>query len=264
MPRRRTTPSTIAITGAGSGLGAALARQYASTGRTLFLCGRRLPELQRTGDDCVEHGADVRMATVDVRDQRNVETWISDAEATKSIDLAIVNAGVFGGREEPEEFENLEMARTIIETNLVGAIYCAYAFARPMRDRGRGQIAIISSLAACLPVADAPAYSASKAGLSAYGIALREDLSMHGVDVSIVHPGHIDTAQTSHHNGLLPLIMTPEDAAQRIAKGLSNRSEISFPKLASLWVTFGSKLPWRLRAWMNRKQRFTVSHEDPS
>ena len=87
-----------------------------------------------------------------------------------------------------------------------------------MRGRQQGHIALIASLAALHPLADAPAYSASKAGLAAYGAALREMLAAEGITLSIVYPGHIDTDQAAVQHGPLPLLLMPEEAAESSRK----------------------------------------------
>jgi short-subunit dehydrogenase len=208
-------------------------------------------------------GAKVACRVVDVRDRDAVAAWIEQIEQKMPLDLMIVNAGTFSGRTEAGAFESLAQGQTQIEVNLIGAMNTLYLAAERMKLRRQGRIALVSSLAAILPLADAPGYSASKAGLSAFGKALREDLKPHGVGVSVIHPGHIRTDQTIRHQGKVRLALSPEDAAGRIVRGLaSNRAEIAFPIAASIWVHLVSMLPWRLRAWLNRSDRFTVSAPD--
>ena len=108
-------------------------------------------------------------------------------------------------------------------------------------------------------MADAPAYSASKAGLIAYGEALREYLEPDGVQVSLINPGHIETAQVAAHLGALPLLLPAEAAAARIKRGLERGQEhIAFPRRLHWLIRAGRLLPWRLRAHLGRSQRFEV------
>ena len=103
-------------------------------------------------------------------------------------------------------------------------------------------------MAALSPLADAPAYSASKAGLAAYATALRERLEPRGVTVSLVLPGHIKTAQTDDYPGSMPFLLSAADAAQRIRRGLdSRRDEIIFPRRLKMLIALGRFLPRRLR-----------------
>lgn len=245
----------VAITGAGSGIGAELACRYAARGCTLFLAGRDRARLTATAAACSELGATVDVAIVDVRDRRTVGDWIDRIDP---VDLMIVNAGIFAGRASTDTFEPTVLAEDVIRTNLVGAVHCAGLMAPLMAARGAGHIALISSLAAVAPSPDAPAYSASKAGLTAYGEALREDLAGHGVRVSLVHPGHVETAQTGQQRGPLPLIVSAADAAGRIVKALDAGHGTAFPWTAAALVRLQRLLPWRLRARLNRPQRFTV------
>src|SRR5262249_50095998 len=129
-----------------------------------------------------------------------------------------------------------------------------------MRARQRGRVAIVGSLAALHPLADAPAYSASKAGVMAYGEALREWLAPDHIAVSLIYPGHIKTAQVEHHVGALPRIVSPETAARIIKRGLDRgRASIAFPK-ALLWlIRAGRFVPWRMRALLGAGTRFYVA-----
>jgi short-subunit dehydrogenase len=155
--------------------------------------------------------------------------------------------------------ETSREAEQLVATNLLGAIYTAQAALPRMMTRRRGHIAFISSLAARLPAADAPSYSASKAGLVAYAEALREYLLAYDISVSTVLLGHVHTAQTELHEGPLPMILPAAVAAQRIRRGLEERRAIiSLPRRASLLVGAARLLPWRLRAWANASSRFHV------
>lgn len=199
------------------------------------------------------------MRAFDAVDARAVEAWIAEIEAGAPLDLLIVNAGVFGGRRKRDVLEPAGEAAATLAINLAGAIAVAEAAARRMIARRRGHIALIASLAAWHPLADAPAYSASKAGLLAWGEAMREALAPYGVRLSIVLPGHIATDQTAHQRGALPLIMRPEDAARRIKAGLDGgRTLIAFPRRLALLIKLGRLVPWRLRAWIGRGHRFHV------
>ncbi len=255
----RKTRKTVAITGASSGLGAALARLYAGDGARLFLCARRKELLEQVAINCRTLGASVDCATVDVRTPEQVEGWVAAITARAPVDLVIVNSGQFHGNPAPDQLESAASAADVVATNLSGAIATASAFSRVMQEQRSGRIALISSLAALAPQADAPAYSASKAGISTYGSALREYLAPFGVGVSIVQPGHIDTAQTSAQVGPLPGLMSPEIAAGKIKRGLDqSRAEMSFPAWLHMLIVLENMLPRQLRARINHWFRFTV------
>jgi NAD(P)-dependent dehydrogenase (short-subunit alcohol dehydrogenase family) len=185
---------------------------------------------------------------------------VAAVEAGGGIDLVIANAGDFWGNGPDGALEPLERALSQLKVNLEGVILTVNAVLGRMRERKQGHIAFIAALAALHPLADAPAYSASKAGVAAYGVALREMLAPEGITVSIVYPGHIDTDQTEVHVGTLPLLMLPDEAAQTIAAGLARRrSFIAFPRAFLWFIRLGSLIPWQLRARLERPLRFHVS-----
>jgi short-subunit dehydrogenase len=268
-------PRTVLITGASAGLGAALALAYAEPGRTLVLVARRAEALAGTAARCEAQGADVVTQCCDVRDRGGLQRFVAAVERVlpgdRGIDLAIVNAGLFSGRADASVradaavTEPASEADEVLSVNLAGAIATVDAVLPGMRRRRSGRIALISSLAALQPLADAPAYSASKAGLAAYGEALRDLLAGEGIGVSVVLPGHIQTAQTAGHRGPLPLLMTTGDAAQRIRRGLdAGRATIAFPRRLLWLIRIGRLLPPGLRRRALAGQRFTVGAPDPN
>ncbi|HEU0058932.1 MAG TPA: SDR family NAD(P)-dependent oxidoreductase [Hyphomicrobiaceae bacterium] len=254
-------PKTVIITGASRGLGRALALAYAAPGRRLALLARNQDLLSYTARLCEMRGAQVLQKTCDVTDQAAMDAFVAAVEAEGPIDLAIANAGDFWGNGPNGALEPLARALGLIKVNLDGTIVTVNAVLTRMRARKQGQIALIACLAALHPLADAPAYSASKAGLAAYGAALREMLAPEGVTVSIVCPGHIDTDQTDVQIGPLPLLMLPDEAAQKITAGLARRRGlIVFPRRLAWLIRLGWLLPWQLRARLQRPLRFYVSN----
>jgi short-subunit dehydrogenase len=255
----RRQAKTIIITGASAGLGRALALLYAGEGSTLALMGRNAARLESTADACRASGAVVETLACDLCEGQAAHDFIAGFAATRAVDLMIVNAGVFSGHHPDGEMEDAAEATQMLRTNLEAAVRNIMAVVPQMRAQRRGRIAIIGSLAALHPLADAPAYSASKAGLMAYGEALREGLLADGVGVSLVYPGHIATDQTARHVGALPLMASAEAAAALIKKGLDRgQSVIAFPRRL-LWLIRGGRLlPWRVRAFLGRSQRFSV------
>ena len=252
----------VVITGASAGLGEALALEYAGPGRVLGLTGRRTEALAAVAEASSAKGANVETHVGDVRDSEEFASWLGRFDARHPIDLMVVNAGIFSGIGRDGALETAEKVAALLRINLEAAILNANAAADLMRRRGRGRIAFIASLAARYPLADAPAYSASKAGLVAYGEALRERLADEGVAVSIVLPGHIATAQVANHVGPLPVLMTPGEAARIIHRQLARgASTIAFPLRLVCLVALSRCLPWRLRALAGKSSRFSV--EEP-
>ncbi len=250
----------IVITGASAGLGAALAVHYAAPGVVLGLLGRNQARLDAVAERCRAGGA-ARVVTgaIDVDERARLAAWMRDFDAAQTIDLLIANAGVFTGHGAAGDMETADEIAWMLRTNLEGVVNSIGGVLPMMRARQRGRIAIVSSLAALQPLADAPGYSASKTGVMGYGEALREYLIADNVGVSLIFPGHIETAQVTGHVGALPLLLTADAAAQRIKRGLDrNRSFIAFPRRLLWLIRAGRMVPWRLRARLGRDFRFHV------
>jgi short-subunit dehydrogenase len=247
----------IVITGASSGLGAALAREYARPGRTLGLIARNKLRLDQVAALCTGAGAACKSAAIDVTDAGALRKWMEGFDAEHPISLLFVNAGVYAGHGPGGCMETVDEALGQIRTNLEGAVITVATALPGMRRRQSGQIALICSLAGLQALADAPGYSASKAGLVAYGEALREYLAPEGISVSIVCPGYIKTAQTAHHVGPLPLQMSAARAAAIIRRRIDRkRSFVAFPLRLHVLVRLGRLVDWRTRAFLGRGLRF--------
>lgn len=253
---------SVVISGASAGLGRALALQYSIPERMLGLLGRDKARLAEVAAACRERGAEVVTGAFDLLDAKATGDWMRVFDAARPIDLLIVNAGVFTGHGANRAMETDDEIMAMLRTNLESATTTIGAALPMMRARRRGRIAIIGSLAALQPLADAPAYSASKAGLMSYGEALREWLIPDGVAVTLVYPGHMATDQVAKHVGALPMMISAEAGAARIRKGLDRgRAVIAFP-LPLLWlIRAGRLLPWRLRAALGASLRFHVDKE---
>jgi short-subunit dehydrogenase len=255
----RQATSAVVITGASAGLGRALALAYAAEGSALGLMGRDRVRLDRVAEQCRVRGAQVETRVCDLCQGADAHEFVGAFVAAHPATLLIVNAGVFCGHHPGREMEDAAEVTAVLRTNLEAAVLTIAAALPAMRAQKSGRIAIIGSLAALQPLADAPAYSASKAGLMAYGEALREWVRPDGVGVTLVYPGHIATEQVANHEGALPLMISPEVAAARIKHGLDRGHDaIAFPRRLLWLIRAGRLLPWRLRAQLGRSQRFAV------
>jgi short-subunit dehydrogenase len=223
---------TIVITGASSGIGAALARFYAKPGVTLGLVGRDATRLSAVAADVRAAGARAEEGLLDIQDRAALTGFLTGFDAQHPIDLLIANAGVLDGRRADGTIEDADAARRVIEINLLGATDTLHAVLPAMRSRGRGHIALVSSLAALSPVTDAPAYSASKAGLLSYGKALRAALAGENIRVCVICPGYVTSAMTDSHIGHQPGKISAAAAARLIAAGIArNKAVIGFPRV---------------------------------
>ena len=247
----------VLITGASRGIGAALARAYAAPGVRLSLSGRDTAALADVADAARADGAEVAAEVVDVRDGGAVAAWIAGAEAARPIDLAIANAGVNRPDDPPgAELDNLKL---MLETNVLGVARVVNACLPAMTARGRGQLALISSLAGITGFGGMASYGASKAAIRAYGQALRADLAGRGVKVSVVCPGFVDTAMAAQVQGTKMGEWSAERAARYVERGLArNRGLIAFPPLESFGVRLLTILPGILMDPISRGFRFRV------
>ena len=257
-------PRSIVISGASAGLGAALAKAYAGPGRTLALIARNRDRLEAVAAECRSTGAIVDTALIDVADAVALAAFIASFDAKNPIDLVIANAGVFTGHGPDGAMETTADVAWMISTNLTGTANLVQPCVDAMRPRKRGHVAIIGSLAALQPLADAPGYSASKAGVMAYGEALQEFLIPDQITVSLIYPGHIETAQVANQVGALPHMLKPDAAAAIIKRGLDRgKTFIAFPWQLLALIRAGRTLPWRLRALAGRDFRFYVKRDSP-
>ena len=257
-------PRKVVITGASAGLGAALAVKYAAPGRKLILIARDAARLEAVAAACREQKSEVELARADVTDAAAMATLIADCDGKSPIDLVIANAGVFTGHGEARTMETAADIAWMSRVNFEGVVNVIQPALDGMRRRRRGHVAIIGSLAALQPLADAPGYSASKAAAMAYGEALREFLIPDKIVVSLVYPGHIQTAQVADHVGALPHIVEPDVAAAFIMRKLeAKKTFIAFPwQLLSL-IRAGRTLHWRVRALAGKDFRFHVKRPSP-
>lgn len=250
---------SILITGASRGLGRALAEHYAEAGSTLLLTATSKANLADVRGACERKGASVRCFALNLADRQSIAQCLRELEEAPVPDLYIANAGLFSGRQMDGSEEDISSQQRQLAVNLSGTIELTEAIASRMTARGRGHIALISSLAAIQPQTDSAAYSASKAGLAAYGKARRIALREAGVRLSILYPGHVETDQTTMHMGPLPGLISANGAVRLIARALAKgKTEYAFPRHIHWLVRLSSLLPVALQARVNAPFRFRV------
>ncbi|WP_331894764.1 SDR family NAD(P)-dependent oxidoreductase [Magnetovibrio sp.] len=240
-------PKSILITGASSGIGAALALEYAAPGVHLTLTGRDAARLEDVQRDCVDKGASVRAKVLSVTDRAAMAAFIGETDRLQPLDLVIANAGISGGSGGNGESE--EQARAIFDVNFTGVLNTIWPAIDAMKSRKRGQIAMVSSIAGMTPLPGAPAYSASKVAVKAYAEALNGALRPEGIVVTAICPGFVESRITAKNNFPMPLFMDAPKAARRIRKGLSKgRISVFFPRrLAAVTWAIGMLPPcWRV------------------
>jgi NAD(P)-dependent dehydrogenase (short-subunit alcohol dehydrogenase family) len=205
------------VTGAGRGIGAAIARKLASLGASTVLLGRTRQTLETTANDISKAGAQARALQCDVVNLKSVESAAADVEHTFGrLDILVNNAGIggFGGplnNLPPEQWDN------ILNTNLRGVYYAIRSFAPIMMRARSGHIVNISSLAGKNALPNGAAYAASKWGLNGLSYSVAEELRSHNIRVSVVCPGSTNTDLSPHEGKNAAKMLQPDDVAHAVA-----------------------------------------------
>ncbi len=249
----------VVITGASSGLGAALAVSYAGPQTALGLIGRNRERLAATAAACRAAGADVDSAAIDVADGAALASWLEEFDRAHPVELLIANAGTSAGPDPESPGEPAAMTLRQIEVNLVGAVHTIAPLVPLLCARGRGRIVAIASIAAYRGLPYSPGYCASKAGLRAYAEALRPRLAPHGVGVTVACPGFFNSPMTDRWEGATPFLATGERAARRIKRGIDRgRARIDFPWPLVLGMRFCDLAPAPIGDAILRRFRFRI------
>ncbi len=252
-------PRHVLITGAGGGLGVALASLYAAKGRTMSLWGRDTARLERAEQACLRRESSVIITSHDLRDRENMRLRLLELDERLPVDLAFLNAGVSSGILPDGRMESPEDALRVMEVNAASSIYAAAILLERMRARGGGRVILTSSLAALSPLPSSPAYCASKAALLSYGRAMNMALAGTGVRICVICPGYVDTPMSRRLAGAKPWVWSAEKTAAHIRKRLeSGKDVIAFPWLLALGTRGLNLLPTPLAAFFARRFSFTV------
>ena len=240
---------SIVITGASSGLGRALSLEYAEPGVSLGLLGRDAARLEEVAGLARARGAIARAGQIDVRDRAAMSEFLLAFDSAAPIDCLIASAGITMVTPTKGDVEDLTKSHELFDVNLNGAMNTIAPIAPLMRRRRAGQIALFGSIAAFAPPPDAASYAASKAAVVAFALATRALYRADGVSVSVICPGFVDTPMTDSFVSWKPFLITAEDAARRIRRGLERRKDvIAFPLPLYLAARFQQLLPEPLRS----------------
>ncbi len=234
----------ILITGASSGIGRALAVQYANTGHQVFACGRNKNVLQSLS---TEHKS-INVLSFDINNKDEVLTTTS---TLPELDIVILNAGTCEYINDAKNFDGALFER-VIQTNLIATGYCLEALLPKIKENGN--LALMSSSAAFLPLTRSEAYGASKAAMTYLAKCLHVDLPT--ITVSAIHPGFVKTPLTDKNDFPMPMQISPEQAAREIISGIEkNNLDIHFPKRFTYILKLLSALPFFV--WYRLAKRMT-------
>lgn len=224
----------ILITGATSGIGEQLSRDYAAAGHHVIACGRNEQALQAL---VAAYPEQISAQPLDVTDATST---LERLGTYKQLDLVILSAGVC--EYVAIESFNTALFERVYEVNIFGMLRCIEALL-PNLNAG-SQLVLVGSTARLLPFTRAEAYGSSKAALHYIARSLQVDLSPRGIIVQTVSPGFVKTPMTAVNDFAMPMAVTVEFASAAIRRGIAKRrTDITFPRLFGFILKVLSRLP---------------------
>ena len=230
----------IWITGASSGIGKALAIKFANEGWQVAASARRESLLKELSNQYTN----IQSFPLDVTDSDKCKSVFKDIiEKFENIEICVFGTGIHDPKSE-KKF-NLEKIKKIMEVNFFGTMNSINSVYDYFEQRKDGQISIISSVAGYRGLPEAGAYCASKSALTSFTESLHFEMKRKNVRVSLISPGFIKTPMTDQNDFPMPMIKSPEFAADQIYNGLikKNGFEIHFPKVFTFFMKFLRIIP---------------------
>jgi NAD(P)-dependent dehydrogenase (short-subunit alcohol dehydrogenase family) len=214
---KRLTGQVAIVTGAGRGIGAAIARQLAGLGALVVLCGRTPRSLNETANAIAAEGNRAEVAECDVTTLSSVEAVARRIDSQHGrVDILVNNAGIGGFGKPLHELAPADWDR-VLDTNLRGVFYTIHAFA-PLMIRARGgHIINISSIAGKNALPNGAAYAASKWGLNGLSYSVAEELRTYNIRVAVICPGSTHTDLSPHEGKDSSRMLQPDDIAHAVA-----------------------------------------------
>jgi len=231
---------TIWITGASSGIGKSLAIKFANEGWKVAASARRESLLKELNDKY----PNIESFPLDVTDVNKCNVVFKDIiKKFENIEICVFGTGIHDPESE-KEF-NLDKVRKIMEVNYFGTMNSINSVYDYYNDKKSGQISIISSVAGYRGLPAAGAYCASKSALTSFAESFHFEMKRKNVRISVISPGFIKTPMTDQNNFPMPMIKSPEFAAEQIYIGLikKKRFEIHFPKIFTFFMKILRILP---------------------
>jgi short-subunit dehydrogenase len=241
---------SIWITGASSGIGKALAVKFSNEGWQVAISARRkelLEELSKTNPNISSFPLDV------TNRESCVQIFANILKKYSNIDLCVFSTGTYDPKTEKEI--NLDQIENVMKVNFFGTLNCIKAAESYLKNKKKGHIAIMSSVAGYRGLPNSSGYGPSKAALINLSESLYFDFKKKQVKISLISPGFIKTPLTDKNNFKMPFLKSPEFAADKIYKGLvkTNEFEITFPKQLTIIMKIFRILPNKIYLFLISK-----------
>ncbi|MEL0106617.1 MAG: SDR family NAD(P)-dependent oxidoreductase [Rhodospirillaceae bacterium] len=244
---------TAWITGAGKGIGRAVALRLAKDGVCVAVSARTREDLESLAGDARDLPGAIHVFPLDVTEEETVHNTVYEIEKTLGpLDLVILNAGTHG----PTSVEHFEPSvfQRLLTINVMGVVNGLAAVLPQLIERKSGHVAVVSSVAGYRGLPGASAYGASKAALINMCEAFKPELDRHNVTISLINPGFVKTPLTDQNDFPMPFLMSAEIAAERIVGGLATkRFEITFPRRFTWFLKFIRCMPYAVYFWLTRR-----------
>ena len=228
------------ITGASSGIGRALAIKFATEGWHVAASARRENLLRELNNN----NLNIHSFPLDIKNESRTKKIFQDiVEKFQIIDICVFCTGIHDP--DAEKKLSTETIRKIMETNFFGTLNCIMAASDYFREKKGGHISIVSSVAAYRGLPAASGYCASKSALTSLAESLYFDFKRYNVKVSVISPGFIKTPMTDKNKFPMPMIKSPEYAAEKIFNGLTKKNafEIHFPIIFTMMMKLLKIMP---------------------
>jgi len=245
------------ITGASSGIGKALAIKFAKEGWQVAASARRENLLRELNNQ----NSNIHPFPLDVKDELKTKNiFLNIVEKFQSIDIVVFCTGIH----DPDSEKKLssEKIREIMETNFFGTLNCIMAVNTYFREKKNGHISIVSSVAGYRGLPAASGYCASKSALTSLAESLYFDFKRHNVRISLISPGFIKTPMTDKNKFPMPMIKSPEFAAEKMFIGLTKKNafEIHFPITFTMMMKLLKIMPNWLYFLLVKKGMKTIKY----
>jgi len=238
------------ITGASTGIGKALAIKFANKGWTVAVSARRENLLL----DLCKVSSNIHSFPLDVSNSEETKiTFENIIKKLNDIDLCVFATGIYDPNTEKEI--NIQKMQEVMKINFFGTVNCIKAIEKKFKDKKKGHISIVSSVAGYGGLPNSSGYGPSKAALINLAESLYFDFKKYNVRVSLISPGFIKTPMTDKNKFKMPFIKSADYAANKIYNGLikSNAFEITFPKELTLIMKVFKILPYRIYFYLISK-----------